>query len=225
MRALVLLYLLHAVFGQVTKYSWYGPVQEVRAPDPALSSACLADQTSCGCCLMKKNINYMEMYFNQSIVEMKNQLMTAQTALNDMRASRSAFSVALNNQVFLTCIGPVNSDTVIIYKHVFLNLGNGYNVQTGVFTAPRSGVYSLAVTIYGNKANLASCASLQVNGIAVARLNDQIGQDPEDSNSAVAAVKLNAGDKVTMNLLKNCLICDDFNHFNTFTGFLLYATN
>lgn len=102
-------------------------------------------------------------------------------------------------------------------------------MQTGIFTAPRSGVYSLALTIYAINgfadSSLLVCAILQVNGKVVADLHQNRGEDLEDSATAVVAVKLKAGDKVSVSLPKNCFVCDDNKHYNTFTGFLLYATD
>uniref|UniRef100_A0A3Q3K448 C1q domain-containing protein n=1 Tax=Monopterus albus TaxID=43700 RepID=A0A3Q3K448_MONAL len=144
------------------------------------------------------------------------------------KSSRSAFSVALRNLSSMNCYGPFNETSLIIYKHVFINLGGSYNVQTGIFTVPHAGVYSLTITIYaivtgGN--TLASCANLQVNGQVVAVVTEQTGRDLEDSATAVVALPLKAGDQVSVKLLKGCLICDNSSHYNTFTGFLLYATD
>lgn len=148
--------------------------------------------------------------------------------LSAFPASRSAFSVALNNDRSLTCYGPFPDNRLIVYKHVFINLGGSYNLQTGVFTVPRSGVYSLTVTIYGITGPgtvLSTCANLQVNGQVASSLFEQNGQDIEDSSSSVVAMQLRAGDQVAINLSRGCFICDNNNHYNTFTGFLLYATD
>lgn len=143
--------------------------------------------------------------------------------------SRSAFSVALNNEEDLKCFGSFRDDKLITYSHIFINLGNGYNQQTGIFTAPRAGVYSLALTVYsdaGSPGNtLAACAALQVNGKSVAEPREKNMQDQEDSATAVVAVHLNAGDKVSVNLPIGCFLCDNKSHYNTFSGFLLYATD
>lgn len=98
-------------------------------------------------------------------------------------------------------------------------------MQNGIFTVPRSGVYSLSVTVYwrSTSGTPAACANLLVNGTVVTGLIEKPGQDPEDSSTIVAAVKLKAGDQVSVNLPKGCVVCDLNSHFNTFTGFLLYA--
>ncbi|XP_051253448.1 C1q-related factor-like [Dicentrarchus labrax] len=226
MRAIVLLCLLHAAFGQDNRYGWNGPSSTVAQPNQDRSSECLADPASCGCCLMQKQVERMEMFFNYTYAEMKKEMTKTKVILDNMRASRSAFSVALNNNISLTCFGPFTTERFIIYKNVFINLGNNYNVQTGVFTAPRSGVYSLSITVYSSSVNLPlPCANLLVNSKMVTSVKEQNGQDSEDSGSAVWAMKLMAGDQVAVVLPQGCAICDDKNHYNTFTGFLLYATD
>lgn len=144
-------------------------------------------------------------------------------------ASRSAFSVALTNEKGFKCFGPFRDDRLITYTHIFINLGDGYNTGTGIFTVPRSGVYSLALTVYsdaGSPGNtLAACASLQVNDRVLARPSENNAQDQEDSATIVVAVHLKAGDQVSVNLPIGCFLCDDNSHYNTFSGFLLYATD
>lgn len=127
------------------------------------------------------------------------------------------------------CVGPAQEDMVVKYQSVFINLGDGYNVSTGVFTVPRSGVYALALTVYSdagaNGALLAACGRLQRNGRAIAALREYNTQDQEDSATMVLAVQMQAGDKVNVILPATCFLCDDNSHYNTFTGFLLYATD
>lgn len=143
-------------------------------------------------------------------------------------ASRTAFSVALYNDDRFKCYGPFGVNNLIAYKHVFINLGDGYSTDTGIFTVPRSGVYSLALTVYsdaGSPGNrLAACAGLQINGQVVAGSTDQNNNDQEDSSSIVVALHLKAGDQVAVRLPAKCFLCDDKSHYNTFSGFLLYLT-
>ena len=143
--------------------------------------------------------------------------------------SRSAFSVSLFNENNFNCFGPFPDDKLIPYKHVSINLGDSYSTETGIFTVPRSGVYSLALTVYSDAGapgnTLAACASVQVNVQVVAGSKDRNMQDQEDSATIVMALHLNAGDKVAVNLPIGCFLCDDNSHYNTFTGFLLYATD
>nr|XP_020441646.1 C1q-related factor-like [Monopterus albus] len=228
MRAIVFLCLLHGAFSESMLFTWNGPTHTTVPAKSDTNSVCLTDQSSCGCCLIQKQMQRLEEHFNKTTEELNKEVTKSKTALQNITASRSAFSVALRNLSSMNCYGPFNETSLIIYKHVFINLGGSYNVQTGIFTVPHAGVYSLTITIYaivtgGN--TLASCANLQVNGQVVAVVTEQTGRDLEDSATAVVALPLKAGDQVSVKLLKGCLICDNSSHYNTFTGFLLYATD
>lgn len=130
-----------------------------------------------------------------------------------------------NNTNNAECVGPKTTDELIVYKHVFTNLGNSYSAQTGIFTVPRTGVYSLSVTLYAGSSvgSLATCASLQVNNNTVSLLQEVKRRDLEDSSTLVVAVRLEAGDQVAASLPAGCAICSHGGLFNTFTGFLLYG--
>ncbi|XP_077422365.1 cerebellin 20 [Vanacampus margaritifer] len=210
-------------------FSWGGPTGSSEDESTNQEEVCVTDKATCGCCMMQQQIHRMKMFFNASLNELEKELVRTKNTLNSIRASRSAFSVALTNSNSLSCFGPFRDDKLITYQHVFINLGMGYNAATGVFTAPRDGVYSLALTVYsdaGSPGNsLAACASLQVNGQVVAGPKEKNQQDQEDSASIVVALHLAAEDKVSVNLPIGCFLCDDKSHYNTFTGFLLYASD
>nr|XP_055051430.1 cerebellin 20 [Misgurnus anguillicaudatus] len=225
MRALVILSLLGCALAQNKTFSWDGQGQPSK--NDTSENVCQTDAASCGCCLMQHQMKRMEMFFNMSLHELQSGLERAHSILNNIRASRSAFSVALTDAPL--CVGPYRSDSVVKYGSVFINLGDGYSSSTGAFVAPRSGVYNLALTVYSDAgapgARLAACARLRVNGRTLATLNENNLQDQEDSVSAVLAVQLYAGDAVDVLLPTGCFLCDDNSHYNTFTGFLLYTTD
>lgn len=141
--------------------------------------------------------------------------------------NRVAFSVALFNDMSFKCFGPKQADALIPYRHIFLNLGGGYDPLNGTFIVPRSGVYSLALTIHSDAGvpgnHLAACARLRVNGQLVAGAKEMNFQDQEDSTTVTVALHLQAGDYVDVLLPAGCFLCDDMSHFNTFSAFLLYG--
>nr|XP_020441790.1 caprin-2-like [Monopterus albus] len=187
--------------------------------------ACLEDQGSCGCCLILQEVNRLRTNFNTTLTKLEKEYSLIKQRLNNTEASRIAFSVTFTDTRFL-CYGPFRDDKPIIYNNVFLNLGGGYNVGTGIFTVPRSGVYTIAISIYSDAGAagslLAACASLQVNGQLVAASTDKNSYDQEDSATIVVVLQLRAEDQVAVNLLKDCFLCDN-SHYNTFSAFLLYA--
>jgi hypothetical protein len=58
-----------------------------------------------------------------------------------------AFHASHNTKTHLTNV-PVN--TTIIFGNVNLNMGNGYNPETGIFTATEDGVYSFTWSVLTN---------------------------------------------------------------------------
>lgn len=138
--------------------------------------------------------------------------------------NRSVFSVSLSNSSGLICYGNFSEEKRIKYTHTFINPNNHYDEQTGIFTVPYKGTYSISVTIYiEGSGHRKVCGSLQVNGKEVAKVIDDKTQDKEDSSTVVLTMELDAEDQVSVNLPIGCNICYDQNHYNTFTGFLLYS--
>ncbi|XP_071351765.1 complement C1q-like protein 4 [Trachinotus anak] len=170
----------------------------------------------------------LKTYFNMTLAKLEKKYSQTNQSLVNIEASRTAFSVALFSDVTFKCYGPIASNSNIIYKHVFLNMGGSYSVDTGIFTVPRSGVYSIAVTIYSDAGSpgrsLAACASLQVNGQVVVQSREANKDDQEDSATIAVVLQLMAGDKVAVNLPTGCFLCEYSSYFNTFSAFLLYAT-
>ncbi|KAL1280685.1 hypothetical protein QQF64_015285 [Cirrhinus molitorella] len=74
--------------------------------------------------------------------------------------SKVAFSVSLSSSN-----GPHSSSHTLIYKHIFLNTGEAYDANTGIFTAPMKGVYVFRVfsKAYGSR-DKAVVAGLFKNG-------------------------------------------------------------
>uniref|UniRef100_A0A3Q3F8Q6 Cerebellin 20 n=1 Tax=Labrus bergylta TaxID=56723 RepID=A0A3Q3F8Q6_9LABR len=137
-------------------------------------------------------------------------------------ANRTAFSVALFEDGPFKCYGPFANEQPVMFKKVFLNLGNGYNPNNGIFIVPHSGVYSLAFTVYSDagspNSKLAACAKLLVNSEIIIGSTDINRHDQEDSSSNVLVLHLNRSDQVTLSLSPGCFLCDDGYHYNTFSG-------
>ena len=101
--------------------------------------------------------------------------------------STVAFSVARSS-----FFGPVHQNTVIKFDVTRLNVGAGYNTHHSGFTAPRSGVYWLSVSLYSNNHPE---IDLTVNGGRVAS-----AVATASTASTSLSVNLNRGDVVQVKL-------------------------
>ncbi|XP_045190983.2 EMILIN-2-like isoform X2 [Mercenaria mercenaria] len=94
----------------------------------------------------------------------------------------------------------------IIFNNVITNIGHAYNKHTGIFTAPVSGTYTFNTNIVSEKGHYVE-ASIEVNDIVtVSAISDhRISPDGEyfttwDQGNAVAILRLNRGDKVSVSV-------------------------
>nr|CAD83837.1 sialic acid binding lectin [Cepaea hortensis] len=125
-----------------------------------------------------------------------------------------AFTAVLDKNLVLE-----NGDTLIPNK-ILINYGGGYNDKTGIFTAPKSGIYHLGVHAQ---------TSLQSNLWLALYHNDNYvfsiyGRQTEysDGGANAAILPLKKGDKVHVKARdKSSLLGRPDNIYTTFTGFRL----
>ncbi|XP_060602559.1 uncharacterized protein LOC132755684 [Ruditapes philippinarum] len=128
-----------------------------------------------------------------------------------------AFSVALVNNI------SVSSGSTILYDHVFVNYKTSYNISTGHFVAPASGLYEF--NYHGR--------TIRDSGIKLRLMQNQKyinsiynvipGHHATAGNAAV--LELNGGDVVRIESqgFKNKLYGDPSEIYCTFSGYLLHA--
>ncbi|XP_074555471.1 cerebellin 11 [Halichoeres trimaculatus] len=131
-----------------------------------------------------------------------------------------AFSVSLANfgEIYK---GPC-TDKVLIFKRIFSNTGDGYDSDTGVFTAPVSGLYYFSFSTYGYNTHVVG-AILIKNGVHQISTFDYPSDDGSDGSSNSAVLQLAAGDKVHMELWDDGRVFDNLNGHTTFSGFLIFT--
>ncbi|XP_074536725.1 complement C1q-like protein 2 [Halichoeres trimaculatus] len=119
-------------------------------------------------------------------------------------------------------VGPFNTHTLLVFRHVLSNIGNAYNPNTGFFTAPVRGAYHFEVYIAAvGHDSIPSIAVLVKNGEIVFSTNES---QPSHFGKAAngATLLLETGDVVFLHLWRNSRIYDDRFHHSTFSGHLLF---
>ncbi|XP_029981064.1 complement C1q-like protein 4 isoform X1 [Sphaeramia orbicularis] len=136
-----------------------------------------------------------------------------------MGPSNVVFSASLVTTTDWTYEGPFDTDVTLIFKRVVTNVGNGYNSNTGIFTAPTKGVYYFSFTgCVGTSGKLN--AALVKNSELISAIYDTRGTYGCGSNSVT--VQLEVSDTVFIRLWNRHSIFDQ-SRLSTFTGFLLFA--
>ncbi|XP_049319419.1 multimerin-2-like isoform X8 [Astyanax mexicanus] len=116
--------------------------------------------------------------------------------------------------------GPHSIDVTLVYKHVFINIGNAYNPVTGIFTAPARGVYEFKIYAFGLGGRTVS-VSLQKNGHHVTGAHAY--QQPNEANSSNGvSLLLEVGDVVCVKVRANDWVYDSWFHHTTFSGQMLF---
>ena len=100
-----------------------------------------------------------------------------------------------------------------------LNVGNAMDMATGIFTAPKAGIYYFAYNGIKDWDSGTTFLYLQLNGnnVGVAHATDVPGGL---SMSVHSTLKLQAGDKISL-VLSEGVVHDFFKNYSNFVGWLL----
>ncbi|XP_016316496.1 cerebellin-2-like isoform X1 [Sinocyclocheilus anshuiensis] len=140
------------------------------------------------------------------------------------QASKVAFSASLLTSFGSHNIGPFHNGLhTLIYKHVFLNTGNAYDPNTGIFTAPVKGAYAFRVfsKASGDKNRAVTAGLFKNDQHIISTYAHQTSGFISSSNGV--SLLLERGDKVKVNLYPGQWIFDNGeHHHSTFSGHLLF---
>ncbi|XP_042264417.1 complement C1q-like protein 2 [Thunnus maccoyii] len=145
-----------------------------------------------------------------------------ETLKRDGEAKQVAFSASLLASGEVT-VGPFNTDTPLVFRHVVTNIGDAYSPNTGFFIAPVRGAYHFEFYIgaHGHDSH-PSGAVLVKNGeqifIAYEHQTSHYG-----SSANGVTLLLEVRDVVFLRQWANTRIFDNVNHHSTFSGHLLFT--
>ena len=98
---------------------------------------------------------------------------------------------------------------------------------SGVFTAPRAGLYSFSFTAYSRRASAGDRMFFQLqllrNGEVMASVWEENRQDPEDSSTQGLLLSLERGGQVYVLLRAGRMLCGDAAGRNTFSGYMVHG--
>lgn len=116
--------------------------------------------------------------------------------------------------------GPKGDLKILEYKKVFSNIGNAYDSDTGIFTAPVKGVYFFRFYAHSH-GGTTMAVSLLKNGETQCSVHawKPVGNG-NGSNGVVLSLEI--GDKINTQLWKNTWVYDDSESYTSFSGFLIF---
>lgn len=98
-----------------------------------------------------------------------------------------------------------------------------FSLGTGIFTAPVRGVYQFDIKVYGyGSSSTPSGVTLLKNGQHVLIAYCHHPQGRAHASNGVSLL-LEVGDAVYVQLFSGAWITDNLNHYNTFSGHLLFS--
>ncbi|XP_034565808.1 complement C1q-like protein 2 [Notolabrus celidotus] len=117
-------------------------------------------------------------------------------------------------------IGPFGTDRTLVFRRVLSNLGNGYNSETGVFTAPVAGTYYFFMSHHAGGQHIVSLTLIRNSDAIVQTYDHASTADTADNGSNAAVLQLQQGDLVYVRLDANTHVWGN-DLVTTFSGFLL----
>uniref|UniRef100_A0A673GPC1 C1q domain-containing protein n=1 Tax=Sinocyclocheilus rhinocerous TaxID=307959 RepID=A0A673GPC1_9TELE len=139
------------------------------------------------------------------------------------QAPKVAFSASLLSSFGPQSVGPFHNLHTLIYEYVFLNIGDSYDPNTGIFTAPVRGAYAFRVfsKAFGSPERDVTAGLFKNDQHIISTHGHQASGFISSSNGV--SLLLEEGDQMKVNLYPGQWIFDDGeHHHSTFSGHLLF---
>lgn len=116
---------------------------------------------------------------------------------------------------------PITEENVITYDVERLNVGKAMHLKSGVFTAPKSGIYYFSFSILKSSSNQFPLdVSLRLNGAVIGHSSMGFGRLLTGPATHQSTLKLRKGDRVDLWHSQGSIFHGDYAN-NHFTGWLL----
>ncbi|XP_035864700.1 bromodomain-containing protein DDB_G0280777-like [Sander lucioperca] len=173
---------------------------------------------------LKTEVDKLKQQQLEQAAQQKTEVDKLKTEVDKLKQQLQVRQVAFSASLVvagISRIGPVPSETTLIYKYVPTNIGNAYNSNSGVFTAPVRGAYHFEWHFNGDTSQ-GSAGWLVKKSEKVFAVFEQQGTGFMSASNGVTLL-LEVGDVVFVRLTAGSVVFDNFNHHTTFSGHLLFT--
>ena len=112
-------------------------------------------------------------------------------------------------------------NAIITFEVERLNVGGAMKINTGVFTAPRSGTYHFSFAFMKDEQATSLAIYIRKNGARIGGALVHNNPTVKHQSSLSVPLQLKSGDTVDMFQMGNGNIYDDNSHYTHFTGWLM----
>ena len=115
----------------------------------------------------------------------------------------------------------LGTHSILQFDRAVTNIGNGYNPQTGIFTAPLTGAYAFSLIVMVPHIHGPLGLDIVKQGVVLDKAWAPNTDDPDDQGSTLVTTHLNAGEQVWVRQYSGDAVRGGY--WTVFTGYLLQA--
>ncbi|KAI7809302.1 hypothetical protein IRJ41_004712 [Triplophysa rosa] len=161
----------------------------------------------------------------EKINNIEERLRATEVILSELKRENEARKVAFSAGLLASGTqhtGPFEDSRTLVYQKIFSNIGNAYNSNTGIFTAPVKGVYFFRFYGHSHAANKMA-VSLHKNKERQCSVYSHKPESNLNGNGSNGVVlTLEKADEVYTQLWKDSWVYDEDSSFTSFSGFMLF---